>query len=1472
MLTFIQTKAKLKNQLLRNLFLFVIVVGCFFNCENSLGQTVSFTSANSTPTNGITASPLTAGQTNAVIFGVTITVTGTFTINQFVFSSTQNGFFTNAKLYRSTAGSVTFAGSSLVTTIGAFGGSYISVTGLSETITNTNYTYFIVADLTAIPGYVPLPASVQISLSQAIQSSPYSSQSSTVSGINYNCINPTYTLTDANTAGNGITQGTLIESQTGIVLFGFGVSASATTTVTGFNINSSSTGNYLSYYLGNGKLYRSTSSTFSLGTATLVSGATVAFSNYQNTPGVAISGLTETITTATEYYFLVADFNQTGGTLPANIQFQFNTSQTNAIVQSSPSTANIAPTSNITGTTFTLSNPIVTITSANASGNGITQGTLYPGQTGIVLYGFGVTVQGTSTLSGFNLYDTYNQGASTAYLNNGKIYRSSSSTFSLGTATLITGATVSFGSSAATGVAISGLSESFSNNVSPVYYFIVGDFYTGYYGTLPATTQFGFLTSQTNPIVQSSPSSANITVSSNYNGTSFSLSAATLSVTGYNSTSNGITSGSLNYGETNIVLFGFSVTVGGIYTINEIDLPSNISSAPYFTNGKLYRSTTPYFSDASQVTGTVAFGAPTTIKSMSEALNSISGTATYYYFVVGDFTATTSYTAPTTFQYNFSSGTISFIQTSPYTTYSTPSTTNGTTFSILNSYDWIGGTSSSFTLAANFNAFNGGAGNVPGTNDVVRIGGKAFTHAPVIAANTTIGGLTFSNVQTPSITINSGTTLTLNNSLSVVASTAATITGTGAVTLGSSSVSATAASSTLNLSGDATLNNAGIFTMASTSGMTFAGSSTLANTGTFTLVSDATSSAYIGSLASGTVSGTFNIQRFLTGGAGMRGYRLLSSPVYGGTANSNKVYSINYIANSCYITGTTVTTGGIDKAGNPTLYLFRENLTPSQASFTSGNFRGVGNMGTTGTANIAYTIDVDGGPYNIPVGNGYLFFFRGDRSVAPIATETVTSYVPTNTTLTAIGTLNTGNITYKNWYTPTISTLLDASVTGNSSILGYNLAGNPYPSAISWTSVFGNASTTNISPIIYEFNAATNQYGFFNESNSTSTQNAGNVIGSGQGFFVIANNTSATLAFTEANKVTTQPSTLLLGLPVGVTQAAQYIHLKMIKDSMNFDDIILGFNSQASTKYVPGEDAVHLNGNSPPETLTSLSSDSIGLAGNFMPYPGATTSQVIRLNATATASGTFKFLRSELVNIPALYEIWLMDSMQKDSLDLRANTTYAFDIDNTNPASYGAGRFQVVVRQNPALGLHLLAFNAVKVTTATQVQVSWTVENEANYTTFYVQRSTDNGKTFQSIGSLQSDGSGTYSFIDKSPVTTVQDQYRLQMSDANNTITYSSVITIQYSDLSNNNLGSNISLYPNPAHDLINISLTGTNSSASSYAITITNSIGTVVKTATSSQSTWQNNVSDLLPGTYFVQIVDNNSKAIVGKSKFIKL
>jgi len=694
----------------------------------------------------------------------------------------------------------------------------------------------------------------------------------------------------------------------------------------------------------------------------------------------------------------------------------------------------------------------------------------------------------------------------------------------------------------------------------------------------------------------------------------------------------------------------------------------------------------------------------------------------------------------------------------------------------------------------------------------------------------------------------------------------------------------------------------GSFSVASTGILTMVGSSAstiLATGGFLTLNSDANSSASIGVIPAGpSITGNVNVQRYVSGGVGYRSYRLASSPVYSATVSSNNVYSVNYIQNSIYLTGNAG--GGFDKTGNPTIYLFREDQIPSNVSFISGNYWGFTSI--TGGPSYSLAGLSASGTFNIPVGNGFLFFFRGNRASASLATETTTAYTnPVPVTMTTTGTLNQGQIIVHSWYTSS-SPYLNFSGAGtgpttNQAVRGFNMVGNPYASSIDWEQ-FNSSSTTfgiygnNIGSTIYELNPATDNFDAY-QTGGIYTNHGKRTIVSGQGFFVLAQNTSSPqLIFNESAKSTTQNTGLNLFMATKNDIASlnkptidQHLRLQMAMDSVNTDDLYVGFTSAASDKFADEEDAPYKQGNGK-ISFASVSSDHVRLAINRMSLPGSKQS-VIPLFVSARAKGTYNINMTELQSIPPIYQVWLMDNYKKDSLDMRHNTTYAFNI-TADTNTYGSSRFKLILRQDPALNVHLLNFTAVKA--ANGSQIGWVTENEQNYTKFTVERSTDGGKTYNTLAGVSASDLGTYGFLDKAPGANAN-MYRLKIEDLNGAITYSNVVTVMYAN-SNNLVKNYISIYPNPAKSTITLTITppfntngsisqialaGGNSPALSttntvYNIKIVNATGMVVKNTTTTQKDWQANVNSLLPGTYIIQVMNNSDNSLVGKGTFVKL
>jgi len=705
----------------------------------------------------------------------------------------------------------------------------------------------------------------------------------------------------------------------------------------------------------------------------------------------------------------------------------------------------------------------------------------------------------------------------------------------------------------------------------------------------------------------------------------------------------------------------------------------------------------------------------------------------------------------------------------------------------------------------------------------------------------------------------------------------------------------------------------GILTMSNSSKLV-AGSSSAAY---LTLKSDTNGTATVAKIPSGcSITGFVTAQRFVQGSATYdnttkrwiaRNYRLMTSPVNEGIDGSGYYpYSLDYLGAGTIITDCTSTY--TTRGGNASLYLFDEHYTPANATFTDGNFPGVTNISNTSASGTITTTDATYGSAKVYAGDGFMMYFRGDNITHLTGTPSKTTYpfvAPESVTFSATGNLNQGSYSVVS-FTESAGLLYSTSNAGNLNVRGYNLVGNPYPSSIDW-STFSNTNSAapiygyKVNPTVYILDPITGNYDTYNATTGISTGNASKIIPSGQGFFVQANNSSPTLTFTESAKSNSQVtgSNLLMDrrIAAAVVPRGAYrslMRLNLVTDATNHTDMVIGFNPASTTKFSGNEDAQSFPSSGAYQFISAITSDSVRASVKWVPLPKGTASLVIPLGVSAVASGQYTIQRSDLEAIPALYELWLIDAYKKDSLDIKHNTAYVFDIDLSDSASFGKHRFRVVVRQNPALAVHLLSFSAAKVKGG--AQVVWTTENEANYTNFAIERSIDGGTTFTKLDSVASSSLGSYGFMDADPVAG-SDSYRLQITDLNGKITYSNVVTLIYAGNSNTLTdASNINVYPNPSNGLINLAIdqqsaddptevSSLQSSAISpllpappatgefsYKITIISMTGSVVKTGSSSSANWQDNVSALAPGTYVIQVNNNKDNSLVGKSVFVKM
>jgi hypothetical protein len=359
---------------------------------------------------------------------------------------------------------------------------------------------------------------------------------------------------------------------------------------------------------------------------------------------------------------------------------------------------------------------------------------------------------------------------------------------------------------------------------------------------------------------------------------------------------------------------------------------------------------------------------------------------------------------------------------------------------------------------------------------------------------------------------------------------------------------------------------------------------------------------------------------------------------------------------------------------------------------------------------------------------------------------------------------------------------------------------------------------------------------------------------------------SGQLAFNEPAKLVSAQNTgsnLLISNPTDSVVQPQYLRLQFFQDSVNSEQTTIRFVSQTSTDTTIYNEA-HFAGFSG-VSFSSLSGNNENLGINTAKLPGK-QSTVIRLYINATTGGAYQLKLRNLVGIPELYDIWLMDAYKKDSLNLRTGT-YSLEINKADSASFGNGRLSLVIRQNAALAYTLLDFTANETQSGRNVEVGWKTKNEQNNTKFTLERSTGNGKPFDVLGDVKSDGSGSYSFVDNHPGNQVN-FYRLKQEDPNNNITYSKVVDIQFNPLA----WEKLKIFPNPASQIINLSVDEGNDQKGYYDIRFINSSGLVVRQIKSSKPDWQGNINNLMPGTYLIRVISTTTQNFIGESKFVKL
>ncbi len=532
---------------------------------------------------------------------------------------------------------------------------------------------------------------------------------------------------------------------------------------------------------------------------------------------------------------------------------------------------------------------------------------------------------------------------------------------------------------------------------------------------------------------------------------------------------------------------------------------------------------------------------------------------------------------------------------------------------------------------------------------------------------------------------------------------------------------------------------------------------TLNASGRLTLISNAAGTARVAQLPTpANFTGNVVSQRFIpqiaTGSGMPRRYRMLSSSVTTGSG-----INLTQLQDDIYVSGPNWAANGFDQTPLNKFSAFYYN---EPAVGSSGN--GFLGIPTTST--------------NIPTGQGFFVQIRGEKSQGP-ATFTPPFVDPNPVTIDYTGGINKGNVTYNLSYTVT---------SGGVNNDGFNLIGNPFPSAIDWQS--SGITRTNIDNSFYIYNPRSGSYEVY-LNGVGQTAEASRYLASGQGFFVVANGNNPSITFSESCKTSNPSSSFFRTI-----NPPNHFRVRLVKDSINSDETVIVFDNAKGNNFNTEEDALKYFGSG--VNIATKTPDSIYTAINFKAE--ALANDTIPLFVSAASNGTYSLEFTTMQTFITNFDVFLIDNFLNVSVDLKQNPSYVFQ-KTSDPLSVGDERFKIVFSPSVPLANGLLSFQGFKQNV--DAKLNWKYSAERDLLHFELEHSI-NGKLFEKLSTIKAKNVTDYNFIHQNPGGGIH-YYRLKLVKLNGEIEYSKLVAINFgSDKSDNFIA-----YPNPAANQITLYL-----------------------------------------------------------------
>ena len=673
-------------------------------------------------------------------------------------------------------------------------------------------------------------------------------------------------------------------------------------------------------------------------------------------------------------------------------------------------------------------------------------------------------------------------------------------------------------------------------------------------------------------------------------------------------------------------------------------------------------------------------------------------------------------------------------------------------------------------------------GGIPNAiKNVVIPTGVAFT--PVISAGT--------NAICANITINAGTTLSINTGSTLIALgnfiNNGIVTNNGKIEL--------AGSVNQSFPGPGTITNMDTLCINNTSGITLNKSVDIARelrpikgilslgNNDITLKSNAEATASVSAIGANAGfsygTGRFIIERYIATGTGVgqhgKTWQFVTSPVVGSQtvkqAWQENATVPNQNPNPGY--GTQITG---EFANALALGFDVRTSVPSMKIYDTATNTFVG---------IPNTIS-----YPIQNSKGFMIFVRGNRN------DTSFTQAPEPTTLRAKGTIYARGA--------------DAPPIVNIGAGGYQTIGNPYPSAIDFSNTTGVVFNrgANIDNAFYVWDptlAGSSNLGGYQTMSATNnwipvpggtTYYPSGVpnpmIESGQAFFMHATGAGGTVSFNEAAKTSGSKLVNRELTANNNNTDKQYLETKLYNNNgfLKLADGNLLVLSNDYANEFNADDAVKLN-----NTSENFGIKSNGKLLAVEARQSIAVNDTLFFNASNLRIGNYKisFSPTNLSNTgltPYLIDQHLQTTTM---LSFSDTASYDFSVNNTSN-SYAANRFMIVFRNMGVLPVNFTHINAIRKTT-NKVQINWGIAQETGISFYVLERSTD-GQNFtgiqQMLTAMNNGLTANYQNIDTNELK--QDiYYRIKAINFDGSYLYSHLARVKAIDIT-----SSVQLYPNP--------------------------------------------------------------------------